>query len=107
MEKMRKAGEMEQTKRIEKLGALYVWEGEGGVRDEPKEPAQSLTKEEKRVDRWEKKKGKLGQSYSNDEAEQKVPATKKNGRLRIFFCCVHFLLFFACFPWPELNSPGN
>ena len=30
MEKMRKAGGMEQTKRIEKLGALYVWGGVGG-----------------------------------------------------------------------------
>ena len=71
------------------------------MRDEPKELAQSLAKEEKRVDRWKKKKGKLGQSYSNDEAEQKVPATKKNGRLRIFFCCVHFLLFLHVFRGPN------
>ena len=64
MEKMRKAGGMEQTKRIEKLGALYVWgwgeRGWGGRGGEPKELAQSLAKEEKRVDRWKKKKGGIG-----------------------------------------------
>ena len=105
MEKMRKAGGMEQTKRIEKLGALYVWEGEGGVRDEPKELAQSLAKEEKRVDRWKKKRGNWDKAIATMKPSKRFQRQRKTGGYE-YFSVVCTFCFFCMFSVARTQQSG-